>query len=458
MHAAMENESSFYNCNLDTFRSEFFKTFIRTPSEPFTYVLLATLHLLLIVLPSLFFNTLAIVLLNKTNKDKHPSVDVFYWICTVCILGPCSYGLLMDLSLLFDQPILGKCLIQWQGAIYWCGHSFFNTLLYWLLGILSIVLCLTISGFKIQRWKLNIFLCCVLIFFVLETFAFIIGIEMQSSKFCPVRGSFCLTFYTESRVIAFVGFARVLIGFPMPATIVVATVIFSFFKVKTSTVTADKPLIRSLVRLIIIMITGAFLITTPTAFLYFGSYNDFHQGFIELVSTYFLQINYVLYPTLILILHKKSRKTIKQKFRNLFKMRGTHCRILPSSTISDTQRSVLEESSPSLNLFQHPLSEYDSQSQDISSENTEKDMRKDFEKIIPKIPIPSENISEERYLKVAVKKPVEKQDLQRLPTLKRVVSMSRQAATGPTHLPPIKRPFSMQEGVDHNIMSNLGAL
>ncbi len=413
MHAAMENESSFYNCNLDTFRSEFFTTSIKVPSEPSTYVLLATLHLLLIVLPSLFFNTLAIVLLNKTNKDKHPSVDVFYWICTVCILGPCSYGLLMDLSLLFDQPILGKCSTQWQGTIYWCGHSFFNTLLYWLLGILSIVLCLTISGFKIQRWKLNIFLCCVLIFFILETFAFIIGIEMKSFKFCPVRGSFCLTFYTESRVIAFVGFARVLIAFPMPATIVVATVIFSFFKVKTSTVTADKPLIRSLVRLIIIMITGAFLITSPTAVLYFGSYNDFHRGITELVSTYFIQINYVLYPILILTLHKKSREKIKQRLFQTFSKVSLEVgsQDLPSPVERQRKKSL------------HSALEKDDE--DISTEN----------KFGNKSP------------KIASKKPLTKRIQQKLPTLKQIVLMSTPVVTSPTHISPIKMAFSVQEGL-----------
>ncbi len=108
----MNNSSSSHDCNVDPIFSDFLDS---TPSSPSA---LATLHILLIVLPSLLFNTLAIVLLNKTNKDKHPSVDVFYWICTVCILGPCSYGLLMDLSLLFDQPFIGQCLTQWQGAIY----------------------------------------------------------------------------------------------------------------------------------------------------------------------------------------------------------------------------------------------------------------------------------------------------------------------------------------------------
>ncbi len=315
----MENESSFTSCDLETFRSKFFTTLIKVPSEPSTYVLLATLHLLFIVFPSLLFNTLAIVVLNKTNNDKHPSVDVFYWICTVCILGLCSYGLLMDLSLLLDHPILGQCLSHWQGSIYWYGHSFFNSLLNWLLCILSVVLYVSISGFKIQRWRLNLFLCCVLIFFIIETFAFIIGIETQSLKLCPVRGSFCLTFYTKPREVLFADFARVLIAFPIPATIVFIMVISIFFKVKKiSTVTADKRLIRSLARLLITMITGAFLITTPTTVLYFGSYNSFHQGFIELVSTYFMQINYVLYPILILILHKKARKGIKEKLSKRF--------------------------------------------------------------------------------------------------------------------------------------------
>ena len=407
----MENVSSSNSCDLETFHSEFFTTSIKVPTEPSTYVLLATLHLLLIVFPSLLFNSLAIVLLNKTNKDKHPSVDVFYWICTVCILGPCSYGLLMDLSLLFDHPILGQCLTHWQGAIYWYGHSFFNTLLYWLLSILSIILCLTISGLKIQRWKLNIFLCCALIFFIIETFAFIIGIETQSSKFCHVRGSFCVIFYTKPREILFADFARVLIAVPIPTTIVFIMVISTYIKVKT--VTADKPIIRSLVRLIITMITGAFLITSPTAVLYFGSYNDFHRGITELVSTYFIQINYVLYPILILTLHKKSREKIKQRLFQTFSKVSLEVgsQDLPSPVERQRKKSL------------HSALEKDDE--DISTEN----------KFGNKSP------------KIASKKPLTKRIQQKLPTLKQIVLMSTPVVTSPTHISPIKMAFSVQEGL-----------
>ena len=335
----MENSTEPYSCDLETFRSEFFNTFVSTPSSPSVYISLAMLHLLFIVLPSIFFNSLAIVLLYKTNKDKQPSVVVFYWICTVCIAGPCSYGLLMDLSLLFDQSVIGDCLIQWQGAIYWYSHSFFNSMLFWLLGILSIVLYLTIGGSKIPAKFINMALCCIVAFFIFETLAFIIGIETQSENFCFVRGSFCLVFYTDSIVVVFIGFTRVLIAFPLSATIVVIMVILSFIKVKRSTITIDKALFRFLARLITVMITAAFLVTSPSAFLYFGSYHGFHQGFMELITTYVLQINYVLYPMLILTMHKKARKMLKKELYSLFK-KEKYRRKISLSINSETSKSM----------------------------------------------------------------------------------------------------------------------
>ena len=329
---SMENTTEPYSCDLETFHSEFFNTFIGTPSSPSVYISLAVLHFLLIVLPSIFFNSSAIVLLYKTNKDKQPSVIVFYWICTVCIAGPCSYGLLMDLSLLFDQSVIGDCLIQWQGAIYWYSHSFFNSMLFWLLGILSIVLYLTIGGSKISAIKMNIAFCCILSLFIFETLTFIIGVETQSKKFCHVRGSFCLAFYTDSRVVVFVGFVRVLIGLAIPATTVIIMVILSWIKVKRSTLAIDKLLLQSLARLTTVMITAAFLVASPTAILYFGSYHGFHQGFMELISTYMAQINFVLYPILILIMHKRANHMLKKKLCSLFEKINQQ-RIIQAATV-----------------------------------------------------------------------------------------------------------------------------
>ncbi len=393
----MENETGAYSCDLETFRFNFFTTFISTPSSPSVYISLAMLHLLFIVLPSIFFNSLAIVLLYKTNKDKQPSVVVFYWICTVCIAGPCSYGLLMDLSLLFDQSVIGDCLIQWQGAIYWYSHSFFNSFLYWLLGILSIVLYLAICGIKLPIQKMNIILCCVLTFFIFETLAFIIGIETQSKIFCHVRGSFCLAFYTDSGVVVFVGFVRVLIGFAIPATTVVIMVILSFIKVKKSSLAIDKLLLRSLARLITVMITAAFLITSPTLFLYFGSYHGFHQGFMELISTYTIQINYVLYPILILTMHKQARKMLKKELYALFKKKK-HYQKTTSSLNSEISKSMQQKQ-----CLQEQLSPNNSQAtkQDLESrcsqvdENSQTDNNKSATKTMSETILPTELLLKE---------------------------------------------------------------
>ncbi len=186
---------------------------------------------------------------------------------------------------------------------------------------------------------MNIAFCCILTLFIFETLAFIIGIETQSKKFCHVRGSFCLTFYTDSGVVVFVGFVRVSIGFAIPATTVVIMVILSFIKVKRSTMTIDKALFRSLARLITVMITAAFLITSPVLFLYFGSFHGFHKGFIELISTYVLQINYVLDPILILIMHKRPQQMLKKKVCSLFKKRNQR-RIISATEIEMSLRNI----------------------------------------------------------------------------------------------------------------------
>ncbi len=96
----------------------------------------------------------------------------------------------------------------------------------------------------------------------------------------------------KSKLIHFVTFVRVFIGVIVPITIVFIMVISIFVKVKKDTV---------------------------------GSYNGFHQGFIDLATTYFLQMNCIFYPILVLILHKKTRKMIKQNFQKLL-MRGMQSR------------------------------------------------------------------------------------------------------------------------------------
>ena len=125
--------------------------------------------------------------------------------------------------------------------------------------------------------------------------------------------AFCLTFYSAPSVVFLTGFTRVLVGFATPATVVVTTIIPTFVKVTKNTVVKDKKLIQCTARLIVVLLLAAFSSSSPSLLLYFGSCHGFHQGFIEMLSAYIVQMNYVLYPILIMMLHKQTRESILDK-------------------------------------------------------------------------------------------------------------------------------------------------
>jgi len=86
-----------HSCTSDVLYSDFFTKIIVTPTLPSAYIILATVQIVFVVIPAVILNTATIVLLYKTDrKDNHPSVVIFYWMSVVCLLGACSYGLLMS--------------------------------------------------------------------------------------------------------------------------------------------------------------------------------------------------------------------------------------------------------------------------------------------------------------------------------------------------------------------------
>ena len=295
-----------------------------TPTTPVAYTALAVLHLVVVVLPALALNSAVLLLLSSLPKEKRQLSTAFYWTCTASIVGPCTYGLLMDLSLLSGQPILGDCLVQWQGGIYWYSHHTLISFLNSSIALQSVLVYLTVSSsIKAQRWKVNVAHTAVFLALLIVMIALAFGIETRSATRCHICGSFCLVIFTDQTTVTALGAVRVVIGFPMPALVVLSTFILSVVKLKGSSI--NKKLMQSTLRLVSTMLVGTFLITAPATILFFRntSHHGFHRDFIELVSTYCIQLNYVLHPVLILTLHKQVRERPKTWIHSLLRMRAT---------------------------------------------------------------------------------------------------------------------------------------
>ena len=305
-------------------KGKIFTYSIATPTSPSSYYTLAVLHITLILVPAIVLNTMALWLLSKTNKYRHPSTTVFRWMLAISMLGPSTYGLVMDISLFSDLPLLGRCSKRWEGIFYWLGHTIFHTYLLWLVGVLGIVIYLSIKSTKekVMKWKLNIPLVILLIVCVFSSVGFVLLLESFHIRSCHIRGSFCVVYYSQQPAVAFLGIARVGVGFGLGATVVVISMVLYTRKIKREVNNRDKTLIQPLARLTIVLLLASFLITSPTSLLYLSSFRGTEQGYVEFLTTHTLQVNYLLFPVLIMILHKPIRRKIIDSMSKLRNMRS----------------------------------------------------------------------------------------------------------------------------------------
>lgn len=298
-------------------------TIFFTPTNPSVYIGLAFLHITLLAI-TLAASSVALGLICRLSQ--HPSKLAFYWICLFCIIGPSSYALLMDFSLLFDYPAIGRCEKKWEGAIYWLAHSQFETALIWIFAFNAVLLYTSICRHTttFSKTKVNAVLMGIVSLAFLESALWVYLTENYSAIRCKVRGSFCVTvFEGNPAIIVTLEYIRILLAF-LPEIIAVPLCIILYWrKVKKSLTTINQTLARSLIHVSISLLVGTFLCNLPTMLIHFSTYHGHKRIFVNLISTYTLQFNYLLHPLLIIALHRDLREKVKEKIRRLLKLSTT---------------------------------------------------------------------------------------------------------------------------------------
>lgn len=290
------------------------------PRQPSVYIALALCHMFLIAVPAVVLSSLAIYFIVKKSLSRHPTNVVFCWICAICILGPSTYGLLMDFSLIFDVPLLGRCDRQWEGMILWLCYACATTAYDFLLAFSAIAFYVSLR-WNVQHFsvrKLNLALAgVVLLAFLVASFWLVIA-ESQVVWSCRIRGSFCVTFFGGHAAGAItVEIIRVACAV-LPLNICVCISLFLYFKrVRSSVVNFDAAIMSSLIRLFVVLALGSLLWNGPTLIMHFGSFNGTQRSFVETLSTYTLQLNFTLFPLLTLSMHKEVRESFLAALRML---------------------------------------------------------------------------------------------------------------------------------------------
>ena len=301
------------------------------------------LHLLLVVIPVLLLGPLVLGLFISNKRLRDPSSILFMCITCVCIIGPSTYGLLMDISLITGIPTLGSCEI-FAGRVFWFQLFLYQTIL-----MVSNSL-LVVAQYTVIRWgkeKLPIRLTIPLFFIVASltmtvTFlSFSTSFTETSEEAVLVRGSLCLI------ATSFLLARAILALWTLTRTVIVG--VFSFLTVKyvKKNTVQNKKVVRD-VQIIMVTMTISVIIFR---FLPIG--NFVAQGQLmsiekeELISWilgFSSELSYPLFLILTLLVHKAVRNTLVEKIKAISctSIKRHSNRVGPTSNIKkDTSTKAL---------------------------------------------------------------------------------------------------------------------
>ena len=147
-----------------------------------------------------------------------------------------------------------------------------------------------------SQWKLNIALACVVAFAMLSTCFWLTLAESQAVARCKIQGSFSMVTFggnmPGSITLEVVRVAIVLL--PLIISVVLSRVLF-YRKVRSSVLNFDRAMLLSFLRLLSVLAFGSFLWNLLTFLLHFASFDGTQQSFIEMLSSYMLQLNFVIF-------------------------------------------------------------------------------------------------------------------------------------------------------------------
>ena len=287
----------------------------KVPRDPETYILIALCHIVFILIPCAMLSPITMYFFVKKTLSKHPTNLIFCWIAFICFIGPCGYGLLMDLSLIFDVSLLGRCEQPYEGTLPWIIHTSILFSYQSLYSFIAIMFYVSIR-FNIQsfsKFKLNLVLAVIVTVSVVFVSLLWLTAEDVNSVKCKIRGSFCVTTFSEGRERAALlnEVIRASAGTLLPTTSVAISLVMYYRIVRANVVRFDGNLMKSMLKLVIVLSAGCILWIIPNVIIHFGSFYQPKRSFIELITTFSFQLNYLSCLLFSLTLHKELRSQIK---------------------------------------------------------------------------------------------------------------------------------------------------
>lgn len=280
------------------------------------WIALGVAHILIVILPSLALGSLILSLQVANKHLRDPVSVVFGWTVVVCMVGPVSYALLMDISLITDKPLLGDC-DRFSGSLYWSLFNVFHGLLIFFTALLSITQYTVIkhgTNSSLTSRRIAVIFGLLTIVAVLISSPVAVGNQVSHSR--KIRGSLC-SGHEDTRPLLISVLLVYLTTYVVPGILVVIFSLLSRRKVQQGVLEGNRQLVKSVTVMNILMISSV----TITRLLPILSFviNVGNGNVLSVGLTNSFELNYPIYLLLTITLHKTIRENLIQKTKAIFR-------------------------------------------------------------------------------------------------------------------------------------------
>ena len=304
------------------------------------YIGSGVVHLLLVVIPALVLGPLILSVLVSNKKLRDPTSILFMCITVVCTLGPMSYGLLTDISLITDYPVLGSCETL-RALPFWFSIFFFQILLLTSNALVVAVQYVSVRWHqKLSTGKMVSIFLALLSFVFLVSLVNLLALLDTSAPVVTTRGYICYSLTSPFSFTLFVAagvLGLTLFVIPSCITVVLFSVLLVKYVKKHTIDSSNKKVVRDVLIIMVAMTTSLIIFRLLPAISFLlrpalGS--EEAAAVVSWVIDYSSELSYPLFLLLTLFVHKTVRTTFLKplKCSNVKRMFGKRSNAInPSS-------------------------------------------------------------------------------------------------------------------------------
>ena len=260
--------------------------------------------MIFVIIPTLILGPILLSLLLLNKKLRDPPSIVFMCTTVLCMVGPLTYGLLMDISLITGLPVFGSCNSDTPRA-FWIFITLFHLQLIVSTAYLSVTQYITIrwGPSKLSTAKTVVIFCILFVYGSLGGLVNLLYNSPENIKHAiTVRGSLC-TYPFESVLIPLaVVFIQSVLMYIVPTAILVTVFSVLSFRYVKQHIINNGDVVRNVFKIMITITVSSvvfrllpvinvlwFLIGTPTN--------------MDFAVNYSIELNYPLFLIVTIFVH-----------------------------------------------------------------------------------------------------------------------------------------------------------